>query len=131
VRVDVRGVEAMDRLPAPVETALFRVLQEVLRNVEQHARARLVVVRLTRGGGPYVALTVEDDGVGFATEGSVRRTPARHLGLLGMRERVNHVGGTFKITSARGRGTQVEARIPLLVNEGAPPPSIAKRKSTS
>ncbi|HYH63885.1 MAG TPA: chemotaxis protein CheB [Urbifossiella sp.] len=95
------------RLPADVETALYRVVQEALTNVARHARAKAVSVTVGRAGGEARAV-VEDDGVGFDPEAGTIR-----LGLAGMRERVELVGGALEIESAPGAGTTVIARVPV------------------
>lgn len=106
------------RLPADTELTLYRILQDALRNVEQHARARRVSVRLRREGGA-MQLTVKDDGIGFDP---ARRAAGRKgvggLGLLGMRERAAYVGGTLEVTSGRRSGTQIEVRVPSPRPEG-------------
>lgn len=103
------------RLPAPVETALYRVVQEALTNVLKHAAAKRVSVVLQRTAGQVTAV-VEDDGRGFDPDAD---TPADYrLGVLGMRERATLVGGTLEVESAPGRGTTVIARIPLAGADG-------------
>jgi signal transduction histidine kinase len=107
-----------DRLPAPVETALYRVVQEALTNVLKHAGARRVSLILQRFPGQAVAV-VEDDGGGFDAESVT--APARdggRLGLIGMRERLALVGGTLTVESIPGRGTTVIARVPLTAGGG-------------
>jgi signal transduction histidine kinase len=121
VRINLKDVQRIARLPASVETALYRILQETLRNVEEHARARHVTIGLRRLGH-LVQLAVTDDGVGF----DPNRYPARQkgtgsLGLLGMRERTTSVGGALEVQSAPGRGTTIRAQIPL--DRGTPAPS--------
>ena len=107
------------RLPADTELALYRIFQEALKNVERHARARLVSVTLKLHRS-FVQLAINDDGVGFDPDRSPdRRGRKAGLGLLGMRERATYVGGTLKIKSAPRTGTKIEARIPL------PPPVAA------
>ena len=101
------------RLPADTELALYRILQEALNNVEHHARARHVTVRLTKPGDS-VQLAINDDGIGFNPD----HYPARHkgkggLGLLGMRERATYVGGALNVKSAPGKGATITAQIPL------------------
>ena len=92
---------------------LYRILQEALKNVEVHARARLVRVCLTKPGD-LVQLTIRDDGIGFDAERHpTRRKEKCGLGLLGMRERASYVGGELKIKSGRRVGTEIEVRIPL------------------
>ncbi|QJW95180.1 PAS domain-containing sensor histidine kinase [Frigoriglobus tundricola] len=106
------------RLPATVETAFYRVVQEALTNVLKHGRAKRVSVVLQRAPGHVVAV-VEDDGRGFDADRDADPTGAVHpLGILGMRERMELVGGTLTIDSAPGRGTTVIARVPLPVPEG-------------
>jgi signal transduction histidine kinase len=96
------------RLPAPVETALYRVIQEALTNVLKHARARRVSVVLQRSAG-VVSAVIEDDGKGFDPDSLT----THRLGILGMRERAALVGGTLTVESTPGSGTTVLARIPL------------------
>jgi PAS domain S-box-containing protein len=101
------------RLPQDTELALYRILQEALRNVSEHACAHRVTVRLGRRG-TMVCLSIRDDGVGFDPDrGSHRRKESSHLGLLSMRERAACVGGTLTVKSARRVGTEIEACIPL------------------
>ncbi len=100
------------RLPAEGELALYRILQNALENVEQHARARHVTVRLRQR--TFIQLTIHDDGIGFDPEHhAARRKGKGGLGLLNMRERATYVGGDFKIKSVRGAGTEIEVLIPL------------------
>jgi signal transduction histidine kinase len=97
-----------ERLPGDMETALFRIVQESLTNVILHARASHVDVVISRRRG-HVAVTVEDDGVGF-----IPSAPSyeEHLGLFGMRERVEMLGGRFTIESSPGKGTTVNVEVP-------------------
>jgi signal transduction histidine kinase len=102
------------RPPAEAELALFRILQEALRNVQTHARASHVTVALSQQGD-FVRLRVSDDGVGFDPGNlSLPRKGRGGLGLLGMRERASYVGGTLEIVSARRKGTEIEVNIPLI-----------------
>jgi PAS domain S-box-containing protein len=97
-----------DRLPPEAETTLYRVAQEALTNIAKHARATRVDVILERQPDS-VLLIVEDNGVGFDTEGS--DTPERGFGLLGMQERAALVGATVEIESTAGEGTTVFLRM--------------------
>jgi signal transduction histidine kinase len=100
------------RLPADAELALYRILQESLRNVEKHARARNVSVRLSQLG-EYVQLVISDDGIGFDQDGhAASRKEKGRLGLLSMRERATYVGGALKIKSVLRAGTEIEVLIP-------------------
>lgn len=99
-----------DRLPPPVETALYRVTQEALTNVLRHASARRVSVVLQRSAG-QVLVVVEDDGRGFDPESAAPDAP--RLGVIGMRERLALVGGSLAVESGTGRGTTLTAQVPL------------------
>ena len=114
VDLQATGLDA-GRLPAEVETVLYRVVQESLTNAARHARATQVSVVVSRlDGGATVA--VEDNGAGFDPEAAGRG----RLGLVGMRERVALAGGTLDIESAPGAGTTVLAYLPVRAEgEGA------------
>ena len=83
-----------------------------LSNVEKHAHARHVAVRLTRQR-TLVEMVIKDDGIGFDPDHLPIRTAREGLGLLSMRERAAYVGGTLKVKSLRHAGTEIEVRIPL------------------
>ena len=89
------------------EIAVFRVAQEALANVARHAGASRVAVELGPLGDGGLALTVTDDGRGFATAGQ-----GDGLGLNGMAERARLVGGELEIESRPGAGTAVSLRVP-------------------
>jgi signal transduction histidine kinase len=95
------------RAPREIETACFRIAQEALNNVASHARANHVEVTLT-GENNSLELMVRDDGVGFSVD-QLRTS----LGLVGMRERAELVGGSLDIESAPGAGTMLRACFPL------------------
>jgi signal transduction histidine kinase len=103
-------VEGEKRLPARHELALFRIVQEALNNVIKHARTGSATVRL-RFVDDSVLLDVEDQGIGFDAERLGRGLPT--LGLTGMRERIELLGGTFRVESAPGAGTRVRAKVPI------------------
>jgi PAS domain S-box-containing protein len=108
-------IEGLDgrRLPPQAEAAVFRVIQEALNNVAKHAHARNVSVSVEWLGRQLVA-SVEDDGVGFDAEQAAPADGSRpSWGLLGMRERIEALGGTFAIESRPGQGTTVLLRVPL------------------
>ena len=115
--------------PAPLTieraTALFRIAQEALHNVEKHARAGRVRVELEfRAQAPAVLLRVSDDGQGFAAE-SVTPSPDGGFGLAGMRERARLAGGTFEIESTAGLGTRLQASVPIGSDDRAHPAAAA------
>jgi signal transduction histidine kinase len=107
----VLGLDAR-RLPAHIETALYRIVQEALTNVARHARAHGVSV-LLECRRSAVKLIVEDDGVGFDVLAAQHAGSRERLGLYGMRERASLVGGQLTIESSPGMGTAVYVEIPL------------------
>jgi PAS domain S-box-containing protein len=112
VELETAGL-AEGRMPAPVETALYRILQEALSNVARHAGARRVRVHVERGPAA-VTMEVEDDGHGFdPRQPPAPPTAARGLGIHTMRERAAVLRGALTIDSAPGRGTRIAVEIPL------------------
>jgi len=106
------GLEGV-RLPAPVETALYRIVQEALTNAAQHANASEAGLLLEARAGAVVAI-VEDDGCGFDVSRLVSGEMAeRWLGLSGMRERAELLGGRLTIESTPGAGTTLFIEVPL------------------
>ena len=101
------------RLPAHLETTIYRIAQEALTNIIRHARAQTVSLLLERTDSRVVAI-IEDDGCGFDVD-FVMSSPLREkrLGLLGMEERVALVGGKLTIESTQGTGTSIYVRIPI------------------
>ena len=97
-----------ERLPAEIETALYRIVQEALTNIVKHAGATRVSILLTRKDGTVTAV-IEDDGRGFEAEGSAEGG----LGLVGMRERIGLLNGHFQIESTEGVGTTLVAEVPI------------------
>ncbi len=98
--------EPLPELPAAVETAAYRIVQEAMTNVLRHARATQATVRLRHEGEQFM-IAVIDDGVGLAPE------QPSGVGLQSIRERAAELNGRFLITSNQGGGTTVEARLPL------------------
>jgi len=96
------------RLAIEMETALFRIIQESLTNIILHAQATRVDVLLSLHN-KHVVTIVEDDGIGFLDSSPSLED---HLGLFGMRERIEMLGGTFTIESSPGKGTTVKAEVP-------------------
>jgi signal transduction histidine kinase len=110
VDLELHGFDA-GRLPAPVEAAVLRVVQEALTNVAKYARATQVAVRLERRRGQLVG-SVEDDGVGFDPAELGPASGRTRWGLMGMQERVEALGGSFEIES-QPTGTAVLWRLPV------------------
>lgn len=111
-RVELDVVGSVHRLPPEVEVALYRVVQEALRNAERHADPEMI--RITMRFDEELLLTVEDDGRGFdvppVTGDHVR---AGRLGLMGMQERSQLIGGELEIDSMPGAGTTITIRVSL------------------
>ncbi len=107
IAVDLEAT-GVARLPAEVETALYRIVQESLTNVVKHADARTVSVVLTRQAGG-VTTVVEDDGNGFDPQ----RAGRNRFGLQGMRERVQLLDGNLRVESRSGAGTTLVVQVPL------------------
>jgi signal transduction histidine kinase len=109
IEVELALRDVPDRVPRSAAICLFRVAQEALRNVDRHARARAVEIRL-QGLDGGLQLAVRDDGVGFDPAVASNR---RSLGHASMRERIHLAGGELDIESAPGQGTTVVAWVPL------------------
>jgi PAS domain S-box-containing protein len=108
IRLKTVGFREDERLPHDFETTLFRIVQEALTNVVRHAGASQVDVVLERRDDSMLVI-VEDNGKGFDPE-LVRENG--HLGLLGMQERAEMLGGTFTVESLPGRGTTLFVEVP-------------------
>jgi signal transduction histidine kinase len=106
LRVHVNAVETAGELPDELRTCIYRVVQEALHNCARHAHARSVKV-VVRQERARIVLSVEDDGHGFDAY------RVRGLGLVGMEERVSHLGGEFEIESIPGAGTKVAVVLPI------------------
>ena len=99
-------------LPHEVQLVLFRIGQEALGNVKRHAEASKVVIRLEAGAGE-IKMTIVDNGKGLAQIQVSDLSSAGKLGIMGMRERAQLLGGTLNIESELGKGTAVIVMIPL------------------
>lgn len=104
--------EILDELSSAKRAVLYRVAQEALTNIARHAQAHWVTVQLHKHGGA-IEMEITDDGQGFAVERVWSGQPDKRLGLLGMRERIQMVGGQFEIDSSPQQGTTVHAEIPI------------------
>ena len=102
VELDVR---VDGRLPEPVEVGAYYVVSEMLANAAKHARASMIQVDAETSGGT-LRVRVHDDGIGGATA-------ARGSGLLGLKDRIEALGGTFSVYSPAGRGTTVSCQLPV------------------
>jgi signal transduction histidine kinase len=105
-------IDALERRLAPeVETALYRIVQEALTNAVRHARPRRITVEV-REEGPEIRAVVRDDGRGFDAAAALARRGDRGLGLIGIRERAEALGGTADIRSTPNQGTELCVVIP-------------------
>jgi PAS domain S-box-containing protein len=112
VHVEARSLEGV-RLPGPVETALYRIVQEALTNAAKHANARTVSI-VARLHGRRAQVIVADDGCGFDVDAALRVPESwTHLGLHGMRERAALLGGDVTIESTAGEGTTIYVSVPV------------------
>jgi len=118
VSVRCESDESGGRLPPEVETALFRAVQEAITNIVKHAQAKTVLIQCMLGPRA-VTVEIEDDGEGF-DPASISGTAVngRGLGLAGIRERVELLGGSAVIESAPGQGTRVVLTVPLAADHG-------------
>ena len=106
--------ERADRslIPEQAKLAAYRIAEEALTNVVKHANASKVSVRLETPFGGWFRLTVQDDGQGFAVEESLEG-----MGIVGMRDYAEAIGGECVILGAPGKGTRVTATLPLVILE--------------
>jgi signal transduction histidine kinase len=114
IDLDYESQRAERRLEIDIESTLYRFLQEAVTNVGKHAQANRVKVSLVEAAG-HVHASVKDDGTGFDPE-----AVSRGFGLIGMKERLNLVGGDVVVTSAAGDGTTVTASVPARHVGGIP-----------
>lgn len=112
IRVNFERELADGFFPAEDAIHLYRIVQEALNNVARHSKAREAWVLLKETDGE-LHLEVRDNGTGFEVGGELNRSLGEGLGLMGMRERTEHLNGTFAISSAPHKGTVVRVRIPL------------------
>ncbi|MHA1858762.1 MAG: sensor histidine kinase [Candidatus Thorarchaeota archaeon] len=113
IRVAFYTAGSPTRLDPLVETKSFRIVQEALNNVKRHSHATEVTVCL-RFSPTSLIVKISDNGVGFAVDNvMLHAAQLGHLGLLGMRERAESMGGSLTITSTKTNGTGVCVRIPL------------------
>lgn len=108
-------------------TVLYRIAQESLKNVYRHAKATQAEVSIKQSKG-VITMEIKDDGQGFAVDGMSCATKTNRLGLLGMRERMEMIGGTFCIESAPGKPTTIRVELPA--EKGRTKPA-SKKKSGS
>jgi len=101
-----------ERLPSAIETTLYRIVQEALTNAVKHAKAGNVWIRAWREN-LLLCCSIRDDGGGFDSSQAHTAPGRKGLGLIAMQERVTAIGGTLRIESRLGQGTEVAIRLPL------------------
>jgi signal transduction histidine kinase len=112
LRVNLKTFDGLEELNNTERTVLYRVAQEALSNVARHAQASRVSIRFERLPDA-VCMKIKDNGKTVKTERMWDTRKGQHLGLLGMRERVEMVGGIFTVASPAGKGTTIQAQIPF------------------
>jgi signal transduction histidine kinase len=114
IRADVEISSEIGRLPQDIETALFRIIQESVGNIQRHSGSAIAKIRLKRELS-RLTLEVSDQGHGFSSE-NLKEEPVRPsalgVGILGMRDRMRQLGGRLEIRSGTS-GTTVSAAVPL------------------
>lgn len=111
IRIDVKTRGEERRLPVSLETALYRIVQEALTNIWKHARATKASVTVTFEAR-RCGIQIADDGVGFELANVGATDQGEHLGIAGIRERAEMLGGTLRIASVPGAGTTVVVTVP-------------------
>ena len=112
LRIHFTVASEVEALDGSRRTVLYRVVQEALTNVVRHAHAQSATILIQKIPGA-VRREICDDGISFSAKRMLAAKQGGRLGLLGMRERVEMVGGRFAIESAPGKGTKVSAEIPF------------------
>src|SRR5262249_6377133 len=113
LEIRVTAPDPTIRCAPAIELMLFRAFQEALINALKHAGARRMTVRVALDDDAVV-LEIGDNGKGFDSRGYFRRPPSSAgVGLIGMRERVAHFGGVFRVTSRIGSGTRIYVSVPI------------------
>ena len=115
VFIDFSVVGSECRLPSHVEVGIFRIVQEALNNINKHAHATAIWVRIEFDADALLVL-VRDDGAGFLPEEAMNRQ-GDHFGLLSMRERVELLQGAWHLESAPGKGTKILLKVPVKEEE--------------
>ncbi len=129
IRVTLTVFAGIERSDSDTRTVLYRIAQEALTNVSRHAKASHAEVNIQETEG-VIRMEVKDDGQGFEVDGTTQaKTKNNRLGLLGMRERIEMVGGTFCVESAPGAGTTIRVEIPLPAAAEKCPPGKSSASS--
>jgi signal transduction histidine kinase len=111
IRVSLKAFANIDQSAIRTRTVLYRIVQEALTNVARHAKASHVEVTFESLEN-IIRMTIKDNGQGFQVSGNAGSKKKNRLGLIGMRERAEMVGGSFQVDSAPGEPTTVRVEIP-------------------
>jgi PAS domain S-box-containing protein len=112
IHVHLKAFARVEELDINRRTILFRVAQEALTNVSRHAQAGRVEIHIQKLPDA-IAMVITDNGKSFRVDRAFNSRATKHLGLLGMRERLEMVGGQFAVTSVAGEGTTITATLPF------------------
>jgi PAS domain S-box-containing protein len=113
IKVTLKAIGRNQRLPSNSESSLYRVIQEAVSNINRHSGAKKAVITISFSRNT-VSVHIGDDGIGFDTEEMIKlKDGHRGLGLLGMRERIEFMGGQLNIKSRPGKGTKIDIDIPF------------------
>ncbi|HUX09901.1 MAG TPA: sensor histidine kinase [Terriglobia bacterium] len=123
ITVHFSGQLAANHFPSEEAIHVYRIVQEALNNAARHSRATEAWVEMEERQG-VLCLEIRDNGVGFEVGNPAERSPNEGIGLMGMRERAEHLNGTLDVQSASGKGTIISARIPL---KKSPEPHVAEK----
>ena len=111
IRVNLKSFAGIEQADGTTRTVLYRIAQEALTNVARHAQATQADLSIQSPDGG-ICMEITDNGCGFTVEGKGSAKKNNRLGLLGMRERVEMIGGTFCVESSPGHGTTIRVEIP-------------------
>ncbi len=111
IRTSLDACASIDQMSGNVRTALYRTVQEALTNVARHSNASRAAIRIEARDN-HIHMTVTDNGQGFHVIDKIRSRKKSRLGLVGMRERIEMIGGTFEVDSKPGSPTTIRIAIP-------------------
>jgi signal transduction histidine kinase len=128
IHVHLKAFAGIEQLDGNQRTILYRVAQEALTNVSRHAQASRVEVNIQKLPAG-ICMKISDNGKSFPVEKTMNAKGKKRLGLLGMRERLDMVGGHFNVESVPGKGTTITAKIPLDISARGPVMEYVKTKA--
>jgi signal transduction histidine kinase len=115
MKVSLQVSDGVGRLEPDTETAVFRIVQEALTNIERHAQADTVEVRADMESDHVFVMRIHDNGRGFDVQAAQDlASSGASMGVLGMEERATLIGGNLEFASSPGEGTTITLRCPLV-----------------